>query len=176
MIATYVFVLTYWLPEEERDASALVERLAGAGCDDALVGTGQVGRIALEFSRDGASAEAALHSALVDVRQAIPTARLIEAAPDYVGLSDVAGLVGVSRQYLRKLMLNHAASFPSPVHGGAASIWHLADLLEWLSTNRIRPVSATDLDLARAARDVNLARAASRLSTRAARQLENLVA
>jgi hypothetical protein len=40
-----------------------------------------------------------------DVRAALPEAILIEAAPDYVGLSDVADSVGVTRQNLRKLML-----------------------------------------------------------------------
>jgi hypothetical protein len=81
---------------------------------------GQPGRIALNFCRQAKSAENALLSALADVKKALPDAILIEAAPDYVGLSDVADSVGVSRQNLRKLMLQHHASFPVPVHEGKA--------------------------------------------------------
>ena len=43
----YTFTLKYQLADEDRDADALVERLGEAGCDDALVGIGQPGRLAL---------------------------------------------------------------------------------------------------------------------------------
>lgn len=59
-----------------------MDRLGAAGCDDALVGVGQPGRIALEFVREAESAEAALMSALADVKRPIPSAEFIEAAPD----------------------------------------------------------------------------------------------
>src|SRR5471032_3422305 len=87
----YIFTLKYQLPE----ASALddvVERLGAAGCDDALIGVGLTGRIAMNFSREADSAKAALFSALEDVKRAVPGAKLIEAAPDFVGLTDVAVL------------------------------------------------------------------------------------
>jgi predicted DNA-binding transcriptional regulator AlpA len=129
----YTFTLKYHLAADDADTSAIVERLGAAGCDDALVGTGVAGRIALEFTREAASAEAALRSALDDVRRAIPGARLTEAGPDYVGLTDVADMLGMSRQNLRKLMLSHPASFPPPVHEGSASVWRLADLLGWFA-------------------------------------------
>lgn len=64
--------------------------------------------------------------------QGIPSATLIEVASDLVGLTDVAELIGVSRQNMRKLMLTHPGSFQAPVHEGSASIWHLADLLTCL--------------------------------------------
>lgn len=60
-----------------------------------------------------------------------PSARLI-GSRDLVELTDVADIVGVSRQNMRKLMLAHPGSFPAPVHEGGASIWHLADVLAWL--------------------------------------------
>ena len=78
----YIFTLKYQLPDHDCDPDALVERLGAAGCEDALVGTGQSGRLALEFSREADSAEEAFRSALADVRIAVPTARLIEASPD----------------------------------------------------------------------------------------------
>lgn len=128
----YTFTLKYQLADNERDPDVLVERLGEAGCDDALVGIGLPGRLALEFTREAESADAAVRSALADVRNAVPSAKLIEVAPDLVGLTDVAEMVGVSRQNMRKLMLANPGSFPAPVHEGSASIWHLADVLAWL--------------------------------------------
>jgi len=58
----------------------LVERLGAAGCNDALVGIGQTGRIALDFTREAESAKQAIFSALEQVRRAIPTAKLLEGA------------------------------------------------------------------------------------------------
>lgn len=108
----YTFTLKYQLADNDRTPDILVERLGEAGCDDALVGIGQPGRLALEFTREAESADAAVRSALADVRHAVPSARLIEVAPDLVGLTDVAEMVGVSRQNMRKLMLANPGSFP----------------------------------------------------------------
>ena len=121
----YVFALKYQLADDDRDLDAWVERLAEAGCDDAMVGVGQPGRLALEFTREAESADAAMYSALADVRRAAPSAKLIEAAPDWVGLTEVAEIVNMSRQNIRKLMLSHPDSFPTPVHQGVrrSGIW-----------------------------------------------------
>lgn len=54
----YAFTLKYQLADNERDPDALLERLGGAGCDDALVGICQPGRLALKFTREAAGAEA----------------------------------------------------------------------------------------------------------------------
>ncbi|CFL88034.1 DNA-binding protein [Bordetella pertussis] len=93
----YLFTLKYQLADADSDLDALVERLGEAGCDDALVGMGLPGRLVLEFTREADSAEAAVRSALADVRRAMPTAALIEAAPDLVGLTDVAQTLGRRR-------------------------------------------------------------------------------
>jgi len=74
----YEFTLKFQLSENESDADALVEHLAEAGCDDAVVGTGQKGRIALNFIREAASAREAIVSALTDVKRVMPHARLQE--------------------------------------------------------------------------------------------------
>lgn len=158
----YTFTLKYQLAADDRDSAAVVERLGAAGCDDALVGTGVAGRIALEFTREAASAEAAVRSALEDVRRAIPGARLTEAGPDYVGLTDVADMLAMSRQNLRKLMLNHPASFPPPVHEGSASVWRLADLLAWFA-ERDYALDAALVGTAKAAGQVNRAKDAGQL-------------
>lgn len=158
----YTFTLKYQLTGTE-EADALVERLGEAGCNDALVGTGQAGRMGLEFTREARNARAAMRSALADVKRAVPSARLIEAAPDFVGLSDVAEILCVSRQAVRKLMLAHSGTFPAPVHEGSASIWHLAELLEWLNAKGGYKLDRALIDVAQAALEVNLFMEALRL-------------
>jgi predicted DNA-binding transcriptional regulator AlpA len=154
----YTFTLKYQLAEKDANHDELVERLGAAGCDDALVGIGQPGRIALEFVREAESAQAALMSALADVKRAIPSAKLIEAAPDFVGLTDVADVVGVTRQNMRKLMVSHATTFPTPVHEGSASVWHLAEVMSWLQARGTYKVEASVLEVALSAMQVNLAK------------------
>lgn len=171
----YTFTLKYQLADEDRDPDTLVERLGEAGCDDALVGIGQPGRLALEFTREAESAGAAVRSALADVRSAIPSAKLIEVAPDLVGLTDVAEMVGVSRQNMRKLMLAHPSSFPAPVHEGSASIWHLADVLVWLQARGSYSLTKNVLDVAHVALQVNVAKEGRRLPGVVSKELEALV-
>lgn len=81
----YEFTLKFQLPEPCGDGSQYVERLAKAGCDDALVGIGQRGRIALDFIRTAGSGFEAIASAVREVRNAIPGAVLVEASPDFSG-------------------------------------------------------------------------------------------
>ena len=172
----YMFTLKYQLPGELCDPAELMERLGAAGCDDALIGMGLPGRVALEFTREASSAHVALVSALADVRRALPCATLIEAVPDFVGLSDVADVVGVSRQNMRKLMLTHAASFPAPVHCGTTSIWHLADILTWLQDKGSYELKAELHEIAAAAMQVNLAKAVRQVLPRVQQQVSGLVA
>lgn len=56
----YPFTLKYPLSEHDASHNELVERLGASGCDDALVGVGQPGRLALEFNRAADSAELAV--------------------------------------------------------------------------------------------------------------------
>ena len=160
----YTFTLKYQLASDDSDPHMLVERLGEAGCDDALVGIGQPGRLALEFTREADSADAAVRSALADMRGAVPSARL----------SDVAEIVGVSRQNLRKLMLAHPGGFPAPVHEGSTSIWHLADVLTWLQT-RGYSLAGEVLAVAQVALQVNVAKEGRRLPEPASEELAALV-
>jgi predicted DNA-binding transcriptional regulator AlpA len=172
----YTFTLKYRLAAQDCDLDAIVERLGEAGCDDATIGVGQPGRLALLFSREGTSALEALVSALGDVKEAVPSARLVEAGPDFVGLTDVAEIAGVSRQNMRKLMLSHAVEFPPPVHEGSASVWHLSDVLDWLNLRGGYDINAEVFDVARSAKQINLAKEARGLEPRLNRRLECLVA
>jgi len=171
----YDFTLKYQLAADDCDHDEIVERLAEAGCDDATIGVGQPGRIALVFAREGISALGAL-IALEDVKRAVPSARLVEAAPDFVGLTDVADVAGVSRQNMRKLMLSHAADFPIPVHEGNPSVWHLWDVLAWLNTRGGYDIKPDVLEVAKSAKQVNLAKEARELEPLVNRQLEDLIA
>src|SRR5210317_1512390 len=94
------FTLRFALGAHDADPQLFVERLLAEGCDDALIGLGRPGRIALDFTREASSAADAILSALADVQRAIPEAKLVEATPDLVGLTDIANLLGFSRQYM----------------------------------------------------------------------------
>jgi hypothetical protein len=89
----YTFVVKYRLSDSDCDLDAVVERLGEAGCNDCLVGIGRPGCLALEFIREAPNAEAAVRSALIDVRGAAPHATLIEMSSDLVDLTDVAEFV-----------------------------------------------------------------------------------
>lgn len=172
MSRDFDFSLTFAIPEIAFDK--IEERLFEAGCDDAIIGLGQKGRLALNFTRETVSAETAILSALRDVKQALPQARLIEAAPDLVGISDMAKVLGFSRQNMRKLIQTHLASFPLPLHEGTSAIWHLADVLVWLSDKQNRIIPPGLLDVARVSMGVNLARETERLDLRLHAQLKDI--
>lgn len=106
----------------------------------------------------------------------MPTARIVEAAPDYVGLTDAADFTGMSRQNMRKLMLGHAAEFPQSVHEGSPSLWHLGDILAWLNGRNGYSIDSALLETTRTARQVNLAKEARNLDTKLNRKLDELFA
>jgi len=143
----YEFILKFSLPDNQADPEIFIDKLAEAGCDDALIGIGCSGRIALDFTRVSSSALEAVLSAIKDVKRAIPDAGLIEAAPDLVGLTDVADILGFSRQNMRKLMLKNP-DFPPPFHDGKPSIWHLAKILRWMDKKNMYPIEESLLDIA----------------------------
>lgn len=172
----YEFTLKFKVPTAAASAESLVERLGECGCDDALVGIGQPGRVALDFTREASSAGEAILSAIKNVRRAIPGAELIEAAPDYVGLTDVAELIGVSRQNMRKLMSAHL-DFPSPVHEGSSQIWHLELVLRWLK-RRVgsHRIEQRLLEVAQVTMQCNLTKEMSRLEPAHHQRIRKLVA
>jgi predicted DNA-binding transcriptional regulator AlpA len=110
------------------------------------------------------------------VKQAIPSARLIEAAPDFVGLTDVAEATGMTRQNMRKLMLANAMEFPAPVHEGNPSVWHLSDILSWLNERGGYRIDADLLEVAKTVKQVNLAKEAREIAPDMSQELERLVA
>ena len=171
----YEFGLKYKVADDA-DMDELIEQLGEAGCDDALVGTGQPGRIALDFTRDANSAEKAVVSALSAVKKAIPGAKLLEVTPDFVGMTEVAEMLDVSRQNIQRLKQAHPFSFPTPIHEGSAAIWHLAHLLEWFKGRASYDVDQALIDVAHTAMQINLAKEAKQMERRVQKEVLDLVA
>ncbi len=152
----YEFTLQFKLDPKDSNHDEIVERLGASGCDDAMVGLGVAGHLGLEFVREAESAESAILSAIADVKKCIPGAYLVEVGPDFVGLTDVADILGMSRQNMRKLMVTHASSFPAPLHAGSASLWHLALVLQFFRDRGQPRVTQTLVEVARTAMRFNI--------------------
>jgi len=157
-MSEFEFTLKFSLPDTGVDPGSYIEALGAAGCDDALVGVGLNGRVALNFTREADSAFEAVSSAITDVKRAIPGAKLVEATPDFVGLTDVADIIGCSRQYMRKLMISSGSNFPLPVHEGKAALWRLSKVLIWLKNSKQYQVEDQLLEVASANMQLNIAR------------------
>jgi hypothetical protein len=81
-VKEYSFTLKFNFTHARIDPDCYIDRLYEAGCDDALIGIGRQGCIALDFTRSASSAFEAISSAIVDVKKVIPDAILVEATPD----------------------------------------------------------------------------------------------
>jgi hypothetical protein len=158
------FALRFRLPDAQPDPESHLEALREAGCDDATVGVGRQGRIALEFTRDGRSAAAAMRRAIRDVQRAIPGAELLEASPDYVGVTEIAAALGMTRQGARK-MIETQPDFPAPVHEGSSALYRLALVLAWCARSTTRPVDPAQLEVAKAAMQQNHLREQQQVAT-----------
>jgi predicted DNA-binding transcriptional regulator AlpA len=154
---SFDFSLRFRLPKGLSDPDEIVDRLGGSGCTDALVGLGLPGYVGLDFTREARTAANAMQTAIADVHRALPGTTLVEAAPDYVGLSEVAEVVGQSRQNIRKLMMRHHDRFPAPIHTGNPSLWHLAQVLDFLADRNVGVPPAV-ADVARTAMRINASR------------------
>lgn len=173
-MSEYEFELIFKLPQEE-DPDQYFEALEKS-CSDAMVGTGHAGYMAFDFSRESTSAYDSIVSAVKDVKKAIPKASLVEATPDFVGLTDVAELLGFTRQYMRKLMINNEATFPSPVHEGKPSIWHLSNILVWLKENKKVEVGDELIDVANINKKFNLMKELNHMNDGMQNNIRELIA
>lgn len=98
----YDFTLKFVIPKDLKTDDSSSQIFAG-GCDDAIIGVGVAGRLALNFVRESNNATEAIRSALSDIQKIIPQAKLVEIGPDLVGLSEAGEQLNMSRQYLRKV-------------------------------------------------------------------------
>ncbi len=149
----YQFELTFKLPDGVNPDNCF-EALE-ASCSDAIVGTGQSGYIAFDFTREANSSEEAIFSAIKDVHDVIQNVVLIEASPDMVGITDVANILNVSRQYMRKLMGELKTKSPEPVHQGTTVIYHLSEILRFLQDSNKRKIENTLLDISETNKKLN---------------------
>jgi len=155
----YEFTLIFSLPDQNDEPSNYLEALGAAGCTDATIGVGMAGRIAMHFCRTAEDANEAISTAIQDVLSVLPHAVLCEAAPDFVGLTDIAERLGFSRQNMRKLMEQGGNNFPAPLHQGKTAIWHLASVLTWLRDVKNYSIDSRLLELAAVNMQCNLHRA-----------------
>lgn len=152
----YEFVLKYGLPDENADSSQYLDALFETGCDDATIGVGKKGAIALEFVREAASADEAVLSAIRDVKKAIPDGELIEVSPDLVTPTEIASVIGCSRQNIQKIIANPKKRFPNPIHqSSAGGIWHLEPVLRWFMEDGIS-INKNLLEIAEISMTANL--------------------
>lgn len=74
MMRIYTFTLLFRIDDSRKDEC--IERLGAAGCTDALVLSGRLGHLALNFCRESGSMKEACESAIADILKAVPDAEL----------------------------------------------------------------------------------------------------
>lgn len=114
------------------------EALYETGCDDATFGAVDGVQYA-EFDREAGSFGQALTRAMVDVREAVPGARVIHVEPDeLVTMSEIAERLERSRESIRLLISGERGSgdFPAPVSHvrTRTRFWRWPDVLRWFAT------------------------------------------
>jgi hypothetical protein len=154
----YSFTLKFNFQDARTDPNSYLEKLYEGGCDDALIGVGKQGSIALDFMRKAPSAFEAISGAITNVKKVIPNAILIEASPDFVGLTDIADIMGCTRQNIRNVILNERSRSPLPVYEGTPSIWHLSEVLTWLKEDKTYTIDESLLEVSRINMNFNIAR------------------
>ncbi|PZO36321.1 MAG: DNA-binding protein [Pseudanabaena frigida] len=174
-MSEYEFTLKFNLPNSQFEPNDYIEQLYENGCDDALIGVGAKGYIALNFIRDASSAYEAISSAITDVKTVIPQAKLIEATPDFVGLTDAAKILGCSRQNIRNLIVKDKSKSPLPVYEGTPSIWHLADILIWLREEKTYSIDDSLLEVAKINMNFNVASSWQKIAPELQANIKDLV-
>ena len=82
----------------------------------------------------------------------------------------------MTRQNLRNLMLGYRSNFPLPVHEGSSTVWHLADMLDWLKVNVAYQLEPATLDVAKTTKQINLAKQARQIAPHFNQEVFALVA
>ncbi len=172
----YNFTLKFNLSDSQINPEELIEQLYTGGCDDALIGVGKQGYIAMDFIREATTAFEAVSTAIIDVKRIIPNASLIEATPDFVGLTDAAKFLGCTRQNIRNLIFKDHSSSPLPVYEGTPSIWHLAEILIWLKEDKTYEIDDILLEISQINMDFNIARSWQKIAPNLQENIRSLVA
>lgn len=78
VMTSYDSILRFVLPDPRANPAHFLDALFEAGCDDAVIGIGLPGSVALDFSREATSADVAVRSATEAIITAIPDVKLTE--------------------------------------------------------------------------------------------------
>ncbi len=115
------------------DAEDFEARFLQAGCDDATIAI-QRGYIILDFTREAASIDDAISSAVRDVRRAGGTIERVEPDP-LVSLSEIADRSGMSRAAVSLYATGQRGEeFPPPFAKvtSKSPLWRWASVARWL--------------------------------------------
>src|SRR5262245_24620515 len=101
MAEQFEFELIFALPAGEHDPFDLSDAIFQAGFEDALVGTGVSGLLAVELEAEGEEAEEVILDAARAMLRELPAGtQLREVRPDLVTLAEVAEKLNIKRQAL----------------------------------------------------------------------------
>lgn len=135
-MTTYNFTLI--IEGADLQTTQAQDALYEAGCEDATFGVVDGVQYA-EFYREADSYGQALTSAMVDVRGAVPGARVVHVEPDeLVTMAEIAERLGRSRESIRLLIAGERGpgDFPPPVSHirTRTRLWRWPDILRWFAT------------------------------------------
>jgi hypothetical protein len=138
----------------------LVDRLLGAGCDDATFSV-RDGVAFGDFDRVAGSAAEAIWSAVADIESADGVSVAHAEPSDFVTAAQIAERVGRSRESIRLLAGGQRGSssdmFPLPMSGvsGKSRLWSWVEVAHWFGRNRPDELPAHQIELADALKAVN---------------------
>lgn len=125
MTKIYEFDLIFSIPTGANALAASIDAVFEAGFEDAVVGSGDEGRIGIALEHVGKNALEAVLDAALAIVEKLPTGSfLVEVAPEVVSLAEVAERLNVSRQALQKRRM------PAPDKNG---LYRASEILETLS-------------------------------------------
>jgi len=139
--------------DPERDD--FFDRFYDAGCDDATVAF-QKGHIILDFTREAATLEDAIASAIADVANAGAKVERVEPDP-LVSLSDMAARAGLTRAAMTNYFKGlRAENFPAPVARVTTEspLWEWATVARWMfQNNKLTREAALEAEIVRQANE-----------------------
>lgn len=142
----FEFTLTFSIPNQKWDVDEIADKIFGSGMNDVLVLTGIKDVVGLDVFRESTTAMKAIESVVQDVMKVFPNVVLLEAKPDLVSKSELASLVGQSRQNINKLV-----GFPPPIITGQKPYWHLYQVIKWYESKKKFPFSEKTVEASKAA-------------------------
>lgn len=120
----FEFDIVFALPEGEFDVLDLSSAVFEAGFEDAVVGSGQSGLLAVALEMEGEDAESVIVSAARAILKYLPKGSFLrEVRPDLVSLADVAKRLNIKRQALQKRRM------PTPALCGHYRITEVAEAI-----------------------------------------------